>query len=691
MREKKKVVTLCSGYDSQCMALDELKKRHPDFDYELVAWSEIDKYAIQMHNIVYPLYADRNLGDMTKIDWQPIKDKYGEIDLLTYSTPCFVAGTLVQTNHGLKPIEMVTTADMVLSHSGAYQRVLQVGSKKAHEIVRVKGMCIDEILCTPNHPFYVREMYRHGHKWARAFCAPKWKEARKLTKTDYMGIAINSLAKLPDWSGTILHYGGHNSFHVNKIGDMLESTDFWYLMSRYVGDGWVRDDKLHKCVCIVCSDRNEETLKRTFGSLGFTPTITDTNKSCRRYTVSSKELVEFVDRFGHGAVNKRIDFDTLSLPVHLLSRFLDGYVDSDGHRDSKSGEYGITTVSRELVYGVQQVVAKVHHRPTRLYYVAMPEKTVIDGREVNQRDFYRLTWHNDRRKQDQAFYEDGYVWYPCTGIESTDKEEMVFNMEVETDNSYTANGTIVHNCQSISQAGMQHGFAEGSGTRSSILWATEEAIRVLRPKILLQENVKAIISGRPDFYRKGKDGKMTETFWSLICKWMERVKSYGYTNTWSIINSKNMGVPQNRERFFLLSQREDVAIDYSWPKSKPLTTRLEDVLEEEVSDRYFLKDDAVSKFLKANDSDNALFLQFDLPPTHEAAMFLKTVLQIFMERHDGWDKGIEWNERELSYYRPAIANLYKLFKENPKKLDVEYWSGFYEMFKENMERKKDGV
>ena len=103
----------------------------------------------------------------------------------------------------------------------------------------------------------------------------------------------------------------------------------------------------------------------------------------------------------------------------------------------------------------------------------------------------------------------------------------------------------------------------------------------------------------------------------------------------------------------------------------------------------FLKDDAVSKFLKANDSDNALFVQFDLPPTHEAAMFLKTVLQIFMERHDGWDKGIEWNKRELNYHRSAIAHLYEKFKENPKKLDVEYWRGFYKMFKENMERKKD--
>lgn len=79
-----KVITLCSGYDSQCMALDLIKEQFPPFDYELVAWSEIDKYAIQAHNAVYPQYANRNLGDMTKIDWSQVK----ECDLLTYSTPC---------------------------------------------------------------------------------------------------------------------------------------------------------------------------------------------------------------------------------------------------------------------------------------------------------------------------------------------------------------------------------------------------------------------------------------------------------------------------------------------------------------------------------------------------------------------------------------------------------------------------
>lgn len=74
-----RVVTLCSGYDSQMMAL-----RNIGVPFECIGWSEIDKYAIAAHNAVFPEYADRNLGDMTKIDWSIVPD----FDLLTYSTPC---------------------------------------------------------------------------------------------------------------------------------------------------------------------------------------------------------------------------------------------------------------------------------------------------------------------------------------------------------------------------------------------------------------------------------------------------------------------------------------------------------------------------------------------------------------------------------------------------------------------------
>lgn len=79
-----KVFTAFSGYDSQCMALDRL-----GVDYDLVGWSEIDKYAIQAHNAVYPQYRDRNFGDICHIDWAKVPD----FDLSTYSENCS------RTNH----------------------------------------------------------------------------------------------------------------------------------------------------------------------------------------------------------------------------------------------------------------------------------------------------------------------------------------------------------------------------------------------------------------------------------------------------------------------------------------------------------------------------------------------------------------------------------------------------------------
>ena len=79
-----KVFTTFSGYDSQCVALDKIAEEHPEFSYELTGWSEIDKYAIKAHNLLFPQYENLNLGDITKIDW----DKAPGFDLLTYSSPC---------------------------------------------------------------------------------------------------------------------------------------------------------------------------------------------------------------------------------------------------------------------------------------------------------------------------------------------------------------------------------------------------------------------------------------------------------------------------------------------------------------------------------------------------------------------------------------------------------------------------
>lgn len=226
-------------------------------------------------------------------------------------------------------------------------------------------------------------------------------------------------------------------------------------------------------------------------------------------------------------------------------------------------------------------------------------------------------------------------------------------------------------CQDISQAGKQMGLQEGSDTRSALLWRVADAVEVLRPKYLLQENVAALVSQKfmPDFQ-----------------KWLDKLSSLGYVSRWARLNAKNYGVPQNRDRVFCISMRRDVAFDYRFPEPFELKTRLEDVLEEEVSDRYFLKDDAVSKFLKANDSDNALFVQFDLPPTHEAAMFLKTWLTLWMQAADGWSLPPASVQLAIDLAKQKMELSYSVFTD---KGVAALGDKFARMFKENMERKKD--
>ena len=224
-------------------------------------------------------------------------------------------------------------------------------------------------------------------------------------------------------------------------------------------------------------------------------------------------------------------------------------------------------------------------------------------------------------------------------------------------------------CQDISQAGRQMGLKEGSDTRSALLWHVADAVAVLKPKYLLQENVAALVSEKfmPDF-------KL----------WLAKLKSLDYVNRWTRLNAKDYGVPQNRDRVFCLSMRRDVAFNYQFPEPFPLQTRLEDVLEEEVPERYFLKDDAVQKFLQANDTDPALFLQFDLPPTHEAAMFLKTWLTLWMQAADGWRMTPTIIQQAIYSAKQEMELSYSVFTDKGVSALGEK---FESMYNENMKRR----
>lgn len=132
-------------------------------------------------------------------------------------------------------------------------------------------------------------------------------------------------------------------------------------------------------------------------------------------------------------------------------------------------------------------------------------------------------------------------------------------------------------CQDFSAAGLQRGGAEGSGTRSSLLWECRRAIVAKKPRFILFENVKALVSYK---------------FIPYFLKWQSELRCYGYTNFAKVMNAKDYGVPQSRERVFMVSILDDCAT-YHFPKPFPLERRMKDILEKDVPERYYLSDETL--------------------------------------------------------------------------------------------------
>lgn len=153
-------------------------------------------------------------------------------------------------------------------------------------------------------------------------------------------------------------------------------------------------------------------------------------------------------------------------------------------------------------------------------------------------------------------------------------------------------------CQDFSNAGLQKGGTEGSGTRSSLLWECRRAIVAKRPKYLLLENVAALVS---------------QKFLPLFNKWQAELGSYGYSNFAEVLNAKDFGVPQNRERVFLVSILGGNS--YHFPKPFKLDKRLKDVLEENVDEKYYLSDKLVESLSRDNKGFKAM--KPSTPPIQE--------------------------------------------------------------------------
>lgn len=148
-------------------------------------------------------------------------------------------------------------------------------------------------------------------------------------------------------------------------------------------------------------------------------------------------------------------------------------------------------------------------------------------------------------------------------------------------------------CQDFSVAGKGAGGDKGSGTRSSLMYETLRIVEKLKPKYVIWENVKNLLSKK---HRHNFDA------------YIQAMSELGYVSKYQVLNAKNYGIPQNRERVFTVSMRTDGDMneydaflnDFHFPEQIPLEKKLKDVLEKEVDERYYISSAMMDYFMGVN-------------------------------------------------------------------------------------------
>lgn len=149
--------------------------------------------------------------------------------------------------------------------------------------------------------------------------------------------------------------------------------------------------------------------------------------------------------------------------------------------------------------------------------------------------------------------------------------------------------TISFPCQSISIAGRMKGLKPDSGTRSSLLWENIRLLKVAKendtmPQYLMFENVKNLVGS-----------KFIHDFEDLISV----LDELGYNTYWKVLNGKECGIPQNRERLFAFCFRKDIDKHcFTFPKPFDIGIRLKDLLDDSVDSRYYINTDKAAKLIK---------------------------------------------------------------------------------------------
>jgi hypothetical protein len=324
---------------------------------------------------------------------------------------CLAKGSLILTKSGFKPIESIGIGDLVLTHKGNWKPVIAKKCTGVNHVVQTKAQGVANLITTPDHKLWTRKPKQVRCKDFLKTTNPEWIEAKD-TKGGWVNI------KLP-----------------NEIPSNLSYSD-WWIVGRYLADGHtgVRGDFFisvgnHK------RERFENQAQQYIGS--------KSQRSAIQYRLKNlpENLKEILRKCGKGADNKQVPVEGLCLDNLKSEALLAGYLSGDGHRTGN--QVSASSVSRALLLGLAMVAQRTAWVIPSIFKGKPEGKHTIEGREVNQKQLWVLSYRNGKRSFGELL-EDG-AWKKVREIKDAGKAE-TWSIQVADDESYTAEGCIVKNC-----------------------------------------------------------------------------------------------------------------------------------------------------------------------------------------------------------------------------------------------------
>ena len=449
----------------------------------------------------FPVYGDIRKFDGTK--WR------GKADIVCGGFPCFIAGTKILTYTGHKNIEDIRIGDFVLTHKGRWRKVTKVGRRRNIQIRCITGGGGQYSLYTTNeHPFYSRKRYREWNNskrtYIRLFEQAKWTKAKEITKDTFVGTIAPKTNK--------------------KVYEFSEGI-FW-LAGRYLADGWLATCNGKGRVVVAIGSKKAKAFEQKMEEYGFSPCVSKEHDSGYTYIFTRQYIYEFCKQFGKYANGKYIPGFIFEQNNTNLRCLFNGYFSGDGSTDKKGLKIA-STVSECLALSLQLLWQKIEG----IAYITKHKRkstTIIEGRKVNTNPIYTIAFHE---KTKTGFIDGQYIWRSIRENTITGQKETVYNLEVDEDNSYTANNIIVHNCTDISIAGKGVGI---EGEESGLWKEMARVIGEIQPKYAFVENA-------PILYKRGLT--------TVISDFAEM----GYDAVWGVLGADDVGGCHSRKRCWILA------------------------------------------------------------------------------------------------------------------------------------------